>query len=524
MNVREMHAELVDRAGERVYGSLAEAMAVAAACINQCFTVLTAGGKVGFAEWPEEPEHPAEGSLQLNLSKNEDMAALLGNAIFQYREGEEIKRKSAFVLWRMAQGRRTHYGIEFALDTTPGYLNLWFGHGVEPQAGDWSLFRRLLVEGICSNEPDPEAAAAELLKMIAWKLQNMDQLPEKALVLRGGKGTGKNTFFNVLRKVMGSAYAVIYTNREHVFGRFNAHLAHRALVGLNEAFWRGDHREDASLKGMITDQELPVEIKFGPALMVRNIMLLILMANADWVVPATDDERRYAVYDVADTFKQDLTFFAEMYAQMEQGGYAGLLHDMLAMDLDGWHPRQMTATAGLHRQRRRSMPAVASWLVALVRDPEAASEISRGGSRYLGESVTSLSPFPEHMAWDAEEPTAGRWSWWNRNALVLGTAADIEGAFRRWAEKHGGVPRDMTQDSWVIEQLKQVFGDNAERDLFWKPGKSGKKRVRAVGGPQHVWCIAARGEIEAYLEAKYPGVFDDGEWADPDDQEAQVAA
>jgi hypothetical protein len=68
---------------------------------------------------------------------------------------------------------------------------------------------------------------------------------------------------------------------------------------------------------------------------------VVIASNEAWVVPATADERRFAVFE-ADTEARNAlppSFFIDLNAEMENGGLSAMLHDLLTIDLAGWHPR-----------------------------------------------------------------------------------------------------------------------------------------------------------------------------------------
>jgi hypothetical protein len=70
------------------------------------------------------------------------------------------------------------------------------------------------------------------------------------------------------------------------------------------------------------------------------------------VVSASGNERRYAVFEVSDKHKQDHAYFRRISDQLDNGGLGAMLHDLLVMDLEGWHPRQdIPQTEALARQK-----------------------------------------------------------------------------------------------------------------------------------------------------------------------------
>ena len=82
---------------------------------------------------------------------------------------------------------------------------------------------------------------------------------------------------------------------------------------------------------------------------------LMIASNDDWVVPSSHDERRYFVLRVSDRHANDRAYFAAIDAQMEAGGLAAMLHDLLAMDLSGHDFRHVPDTEALAAQKVHSM-------------------------------------------------------------------------------------------------------------------------------------------------------------------------
>jgi hypothetical protein len=60
-----------------------------------------------------------------------------------------------------------------------------------------------------------------------------------------------------------------------------------------------------------------------------------MASNSEWVVPATDDARRFFMLDVSDALRSDHEYFATLMAQMEAGGMRRcstiLVYDLASM-------------------------------------------------------------------------------------------------------------------------------------------------------------------------------------------------
>ena len=137
---------------------------------------------------------------------------------------------------------------------------------------------------------------------MARAVQHPDLHAEVAVVLRGPKGTGKGTLGQILHRLF-RHHAMQISNPAHFTGRFNGHLVDVLFLFIDEAFWAGDKVGEGTLKALVTEPTIPIEPKFVNLFQAPNRLKILIASNADWVVPATADERRYFVLDVADTAK-----------------------------------------------------------------------------------------------------------------------------------------------------------------------------------------------------------------------------
>jgi hypothetical protein len=202
-------------------------------------------------------------------------------------------------------------------------------------------------------------------------------------VLIGGKGSGKGTFGNALCKIFGQHALHAYSS-ELLVGRFNAHLRDLCFLFADEAYWPGDKSAEGVLKGLITEPDLAIEAKGIDTVTSPNRLHILMASNEEWVVPATMDERRFAVFALSNHRVGDDEYFGNLHAQLyEQGGLAAMLHDLLQLDLRGWHPRRhIPQTDALARQKSETLsPIERFWFECLVTGelPSFAEPYARGG-------------------------------------------------------------------------------------------------------------------------------------------------
>ena len=273
------------------------------------------------------------------------------------------REQSVSQLWMEWKGRREYDGLVFlpAQDAPARFYNLWRGFSVEPaETADHPAVRAFLDhahENICHGQKD---LSRWLLGYCAHLVQRPWEKPLVALVLRGGKGVGKNAFVERVGALLGGHF-LLTSNRRYLVGHFNGHLENCLLFALDEAFWSGDKQAEGTLKDLITGREHVIEHKGKEPYTVANKTRIVIVGNEDWLVPASHDERRFAVFDVGDARKQDRAFFHDMRVSLEVGGYRHLLRYLLDYDLTGLDFNAAPQTQALADQKHHSLDPFHQW-------------------------------------------------------------------------------------------------------------------------------------------------------------------
>ena len=144
-------------------------------------------------------------------------------------------------------------------------------------------------------------------------------------------------------------------------GRFNEHLSGKVLVFADESTWGGDPAAADKLKGMVTESTMPIERKFLPLIEEPSALHIIIASNNEWPIAIPMDDRRFMVLDVADTKRQDDTYFAPLRDELQDGGLAGLLHDLLAHRVDEHALRHPPSTKGKREVMAQSLKPIERW-------------------------------------------------------------------------------------------------------------------------------------------------------------------
>ena len=263
--------------------------------------------------------------------------------------------------WLGHTGRRDYLGgLVFAPGKTVAsdQFNLWQGFGVEPTAGDWSLLRDHTRDVICQGNIE---VFEYLMNWMARAVQEPSKQGETAVVMQSGEGTGKGVLARAMVTIFGQ-HGMQLTQAKHVTSNFNAHMRDLCFLFGDEAFFAADRSHAGVLKALITEPTLTIEGKFQNAVTVPNMLHIMLASNDKWVVPAGKDDRRYLVLEVSEAQKNNPEYFKPLYAQLDDGGYAAMLHELLARDIKAFNVRRVPSTKAHIEQKRMSLRGVDRWL------------------------------------------------------------------------------------------------------------------------------------------------------------------
>lgn len=264
--------------------------------------------------------------------------------------------------WLEWSDRRQYEGVVFMpqQDAGPRWYNMWTGFSVEPAAGGHpsvAAFLDHMLRNVCSGDAK---LCHWLTGFFAHMIQKPWEKPLTALVFRGRKGTGKNALVERVGELLGRHFMVADDDR-YLLSNFNAHFESNLFLVLDEANWAGDKRAEGRLKGLITGKHHNIERKGKEVYRVANLTRIAILGNEEWIVPASQDERRFAVFNVGEGRMQDRKFFEEMREGLEQGGYAHLLRYLLDFDLTGVDVNAAPSTQGLIDQKIASLDPVQQW-------------------------------------------------------------------------------------------------------------------------------------------------------------------
>lgn len=238
-----------------------------------------------------------------------------------------------------------------------GVYNLWRGFSFSPVPGDCTLYLEHLKNIVCGGVDE---YYDYLIRWMARGIQTPASPGEVAVVLRGGKGTGKGTLSKHYGKLFGRHYLQV-ANPSHLVGNFNAHLRDVIFLFADEAFFAGDKKHESVLKMLVTEDSIPIEAKGVDVESYPNYVHMVMASNDPHVIRASGDERRYFVLEMNSAKKQNTKYFKAIQEQMEDGGYEALLYFLQEIDLSDFQVRDVPQTGALQEQKLLSLNIDEEW-------------------------------------------------------------------------------------------------------------------------------------------------------------------
>jgi hypothetical protein len=334
----------------------------------------TSGGKPKFVQIGTD----VYGQTDIRKYSKDEIDLLYCNRWVSWGTGQKIVKMPVGKWWTGCAGRKVYGQLFFDPGLSQqhdGNLNLYEGMQVEPEKGSWRLMIRHIWRVLCKKD---KAKFKYIMRWLAWCIQNPDKPAEAAVVLKGKKGGGKGILPTQFVEIYGTnKHGMAISSSDQLVGRFTAHLCKTVFLLADEAYFPGDKRAEGKLKQLITERWVPSEAKFEDLKTSKNCLHVFMCSNEQWVVPATDDERRYVVCEIdnyyakvtdadrakiiADggkvaTAEERDAYFNALWAEMDEGGREAMLYDLQRMELGEWHPRQVLHTEELQQQVRQGMP------------------------------------------------------------------------------------------------------------------------------------------------------------------------
>jgi hypothetical protein len=319
---------------------------------NERFAVVTVKGKFRIAETAgvSKGDPPT-------LFARDDFLNLMETDTFTADDGKKVPKAR---VWLASPRRRAYRGMDYipGVEDASPILNLWTGWGVDPKPdASCSAWKDLIYYTICGSDDE---TYKWLINWFANILIEPKNKPLTAPVLVGRQGAGKSLSLGYFGRILGPAYTTV-THDEHIYGKFNKHLATTLLLHSEEALYGGDRKHRGIIKSLITDEWRIFEQKGVDAERVHNYLRLVLTSNESWAAPTEVDDRRFTIIDLEGRSAPAEIIKAVLHEQATDGP-AGLFHYLTKeLEYDPALPRKNLKNEALASLKKINMDPVATW-------------------------------------------------------------------------------------------------------------------------------------------------------------------
>lgn len=232
----------------------------------------------------------------------------------------------------------------------PEVYNLYEGFGVEVLLGDVEPYLFHLKHVICDGD---QKAYDYLLSFLAHLVQKPMEKPGVAIVLKSVEGTGKGTFFEPLKRILGT-HASQINGAYQLTGRFNSVVANQQLVFADEVDLT-DPRTADKVKGLITEPRVCLERKGIDPIHMTSYSRFIFASNHEQVLRAGSRERRFLVLEPSAEYAQKREYFDHLWNWINANGPSYLLKYLIIYDISNFDPRRAPVTKALLDEKLQNL-------------------------------------------------------------------------------------------------------------------------------------------------------------------------
>lgn len=231
-------------------------------------------------------------------------------------------------------------------------INYWVEPTAKPRTGNCDILKAFLLNIICAGS---SVTYSYLLRYLAHMLQRPEEKPGIIIVLLGGQGTGKGTFFRLLRAIWGRT-TIQVSDIQEVIGQFNAVLERHFVVCMDEALFSGDKKALDRLKSLVTEPTCRIEQKYQPARTIDSYHRFFAASNHDHFAHVEQDDRRFVFLRVSDDAKGNHQFFSQLSNAIDDPAVIdALVYELMNLDISQFNVRQKPQTTEQVLQKLRSL-------------------------------------------------------------------------------------------------------------------------------------------------------------------------
>jgi hypothetical protein len=258
-----------------------------------------------------------------------------------FKNDGSLCKKSIFDKWMTDTTAREYETVEFIpygqMNPTPSHVYNTFEHfevNSPKHQDEYETVNTDNFDELINNLSNDNSEIAEyLMNYIAHMFQYPNINPQKIIVLKGWTGTGKDSLFITLQKLMGQSYVSTTSDLEKIFGSFNDILSCKLGLFLNEMEGSSGIRYKDRLKALSTVDSHNINAKHEKVIHQKNYSRLFINSNNDGCVNVDVNDRRYIIVSTGFKLVGNTKFWTKYYNNLDSIDWKKSLYAKL-MNID----------------------------------------------------------------------------------------------------------------------------------------------------------------------------------------------
>jgi hypothetical protein len=325
--------------------------------------------------------------------KPSDMCIRQKNNWWMEYDAEKEKEAKKFFLptWEEDVNRKDYQRMDFIpdVDACPDYIyNMFKGFEADkfrPLAELTEAEKKIAGDGLAKILQHMNYLTggnlAFLNNYLGWIVQNPSKKcgisllfrDEDGLLSKGG-GTGKNLFFDELisKNIIGENYCVNVADNAELYGNFNSMFENKLFVFVEEASGKDNHQNADKMKANITRKRMVVKKKCVAEYDITDLANYIWATNNRNSIPIGLGNRRYAVFDVDASMRDNEKYFTELVEAINNPlviwAFYQHLKAVKTYDSPIQFQNNIPLTPAYLEMRKLNAPSYLKWIISEVED------------------------------------------------------------------------------------------------------------------------------------------------------------
>lgn len=223
-----------------------------------------------------------------------------------------------------------------------------------------------------------------LCQYVAHMIQKPQEKCPIAFIIKGKQGTGKNSWLNVVGRLIGGNHFLSSCNPDDFFGTHADGFQHKLLVNMNETEGKKTFDYEGNLKSAITEDRIRVNEKFVKPFDIMNLARIIIFTNKHNPLPidVRSIDRRYVMYETTDKYLGEKyankKFWNNIHMLFKDPDFLACLFDYFnTLDLSDFDVRDRPITDEYIKMCRLYVPLEAIFLedrIAMAKEHDQAQQ------------------------------------------------------------------------------------------------------------------------------------------------------